>query len=81
MNYEKGALLVYKDLRLSGSTPYADELPVETDKTDDDSEPETIIDDSTIDDGSAQEAVIDDTEIGEVTPLEPAPDEITIQNQ
>ena len=81
VNYEKGALLVYKDLRLSGSTPYAEELPVETDKTDDDSEQEPVIDDSTIDDGSAQEAVIDDTEIGEVTPLEPAPDEITIQNQ
>jgi hypothetical protein len=56
VNYEKGALLVYKDLRISGSTPYADDAAYEQPAVE-----YAPADETFMDYGMAEEVILDES--------------------
>ena len=68
VNYEKGALLVYRDLRISGSDPYSEVLSVDA----------IPAGEFVSDDGSNQEPIINENMIGNITPLDSGDEEVPV---
>ena len=67
VNYEKGALLIYRDLRISGSDPYSEVLSVD----------EIPAGEFISDDGLNQEPIINESTMGSVTPLDSSNGEVS----
>lgn len=68
VNYEKGALLVYRDLRISGNNPYSEVLSVD----------EVPAAEFSPEEAGVQETVTEENMIGKVTPFDSGAEEVQV---